>query len=474
LQSSERHSSWLEDFSLLEDCWYAYHGLGHSRARGRRQANDPESQCRADRLLPQHGNASSARQLWNLTQSFVQSVNARKFSSHDEGTRSIQTENSRTDQLRRIYLSVFFASLGLSYVFLIPAFAEGLGASYLELGLIGTVRSVPYMFLPVIVGYIGDRFDRSRLYLSSIFATGVGMLVLAAMRTVEGIILVQVFLGIGFSLFWPLSEALVSETAPLHRRTSIMGTYGVAWATGFLIGPLFGGLIADGVGFQAAFLVAGTIVLITAAVAVAAIHGSRKRDQSRADKHSTRPEWALVSRLLPMLVVQIPYGIVFAFIVSIFPGYAVQSGLTTFEVGVLVSGFTFARIVMFTLSGRFERFGERKSATFAFMAMALVLLLIPIDRSFVALLADMCVLGLCVGIIYPQTVGYISKHSPSANLGFAVGLYETIFGIGFAIGPLASGLIAEATTLNFVYGFLAGIALSAIGLLAFSKASHIK
>jgi len=386
----------------------------------------------------------------------------------------MQTENYRTDQLRRIYISVFFASLGLSYVFLIPAFAEDLGASYLDLGLIGTVRSLPYMFLPVIVGYIGDRYDRSRLYLSSIFATGVGMLALAAMGTIEGIILVQVFLGIGFSLFWPLSEALASETAPLHRRTSAMGTYGVTWATGFLIGPLVGGLIADAIGFQVAFIVAGAIVLTTASVSLAAIHGSGKRHQVRPDKDSAQPEWALVSMLLPMLMVQIPYGIVFAFIVSIFPGYAVQSGLTTFEVGVLVSGFTFARIVMFTLSGRFEKFGERKSAAFAFVTMALVLLLIPIDPSFLSLLADMCVLGLCVGIIYPQTIGYISKHSPSPNLGFAVGLYETIFGIGFAIGPFASGLIAEATTLNVVYAFLAGIALSAIGFLAFSRANHVK
>lgn len=386
----------------------------------------------------------------------------------------MQTENHRTDQLRRIYFSVFFASLGLSYVFLIPAFAEGLGASYLDLGLIGTVRSLPYMFLPVIVGYIGDRFDRSRLYLSSLFVTSAGLLVLAATGTIEGIVLVQLFLGIGFSLFWPLSEALASETAPVHRRTSALGTYGVTWATGFLIGPLAGGLIADAIGFQVAFIVAGITVLVTATVSVAAIRGSGKRHQVLQGKDSAQPEWAFVSKLLPMFMVQVPYGIVFAFIVSIFPGYAVRSGLTTFEVGVLVSGFTFTRIVMFTLSGRFEKFGERKSAASAFMTMALVLLLIPIDPSFPSLLAGMCVLGVCVGIIYPQTIGYISKHSPSANLGFAVGLYETIFGIGFAVGPFVSGLIAEATTLNLVYGLLAGIALSAIGLLAFSKANHVK
>jgi MFS family permease len=72
----------------------------------------------------------------------------------------------------RLHFSVFFASVGIAYVYLIPAYAEQLGAGYPDLGLIGTVRSLPYTFLPVIAGYLGDRFGRRRLYLLSIFAVG--------------------------------------------------------------------------------------------------------------------------------------------------------------------------------------------------------------------------------------------------------------------------------------------------------------
>jgi len=386
----------------------------------------------------------------------------------------MQAHDSAASGLRRIYLSVFFASIGLAYVYLIPAFAEGLGADYLQLGFIGTVRSLPYMFLPAIVGYLGDRFDRSRLYLLSIFATGAAMLVLAWTRTINGIVLVQVLLGIGFSLFWPLSEALVSDAAPLRRRTAAMGTYGVAWASGFLIGPLFGGLIADRAGFQTSFLVAGIVILMTAGASVAAIHRSGKRGESHQRGTFAKTGMGLVSNLLPVLLAQIPYGIVFAFIASIFPGYAIQSGLTPFEVGILVSSFSFARIVMFSMSGTFERFGERKSAALAFVAMALVLILIPLNGSLLALLADMCALGFCIGIIYPQTVGYICKHAPSASLGFAVGLYETIFGIGFAIGPITSGFVAQSISPNLAYLVLAAIAVSAIPLLLLSKGNSIE
>ncbi len=384
----------------------------------------------------------------------------------------MQAGGSIPSQLRRIHFSVFFASIGLAYVYLIPAFAEDLGASYLELGFIGTVRSVPYMFLPVIVGYLGDRFERRLLYLTSIFLAGSAILVLAAAQTIQGIIMVQVLLGIGFSLFWPLSEAMVSEAAPLRRRTAVMGTYGVAWASGFLIGPLLGGLIADAAGFQIAFLVAGIVVLVTAGVSLALIRGTGKTRSHSIE--ALKPEGQLVRKLLPILIIQIPYGIVFAFIAAIFPGYAAQSGLAPFEVGALVSGFGFARIVMFLLAGKFERIGEMKSAALAFVGVATVMMLIPLNRSFLALLADMCLVGTFIGIIYPQAVGYISKHSPSANLGFAIGLYETIFGIGFAVGPITSGFVAQVAGPDLAYLVLAVIALSAIPTLVLSKRSYAK
>lgn len=378
-----------------------------------------------------------------------------------------------TSQLRRINLSVFFASLGLASVYLIPAFAEDLGASYLDLGFIGTVRSLPYMVLPVIVGYLGDRFERRRPFLASVFIAGAATLMLASTHTIEGIILVQVLLGVGFSLFWPLSEALVSENAPLRRQTTVLGMYGVSWASGFLVGPLLGGFIANVAGFQVSFLLSGIVVLATAGASVALIRGQGK-STSYKTKAPRRPEWSLVSKVLPALVAQVPYGVVFAFIVSIFPGYATQSGLTPFQVGVLMSGLSFARIVMFSLSGRFDEVGERKSTALAFIGLAVVLLLIPFNRSFLALLADICAVGALIGIIYPQTVGYVCRHSPPENLGFAVGLYETIFGVGFAIGPVISGLIAQVTGPDAACFALAVVALSTAPILVFPKVNRAR
>jgi MFS family permease len=370
-------------------------------------------------------------------------------------------------QLRRLHLSVFAASIGIAYVYLIPAFAESLGAGYLELGLIGTVRALPYTFLPVIAGYLGDRLGRRRLYLLSVFAVGSATLLLAATGTIEGILAVQLILGIGLSLFWPISEALVSEISSAQERVSAIGTYAVAWGVGFLIGPFAGGIIAQLAGFQSTFFVAGALILITAGLSVTTIREEQKQHSS-PEQASAGPSWHVLSAVLPMLIVQVPYAIVLAFIVSIFPGYAIESGLTPSEVGLLLSGFGFARTMVFSLSGRLGRIGERKSVGFAFLVMIPVLLLIPLNRSFIGLFVDSCFLGACIGIIYPQTVAIVSKRSPPQNLGFAIGAYETIFGVGFAVGPILVGFVAQVVGPDPALLVLAIASLSAIPVLASS------
>jgi len=170
-----------------------------------------------------------------------------------------------------------------------------------------------------------------------------------------------------------------------------------------------------------------------------------------------------------MLVVQIPYAIVLAFIVSIFPGFAAKSGLSPSEVGLLLSGFGFARTIAFSLAGRIERYGERKSIGLASLVMAFVLFLMPANRSFIALLADACLAGLLIGIIYPQTAAYVSRRSPLENMGFAMGAYEAIFGIGFAVGPILAGFIAQTISLEFAFLVMGVVALSIIPVLAAAR-----
>jgi len=107
----------------------------------------------------------------------------------------------------------------------------------------------------LVTGRLGDRFGPRNIYLIglSIFtlaslgcglSTSLGMLV--AMRAVQ---------GIGASLLTPQTMAVITRTFPPEQRGAAMGLWGGASGVAMLVGPLAGGLLVDGLGWEWIFFI---------------------------------------------------------------------------------------------------------------------------------------------------------------------------------------------------------------------------
>lgn len=113
-----------------------------------------------------------------------------------------------------------------------------------------------------LAGHLSDRLGRKQILMSSMGATAV---VLAAMALAGGspafIALVAV---LGFFLYAtrPVIQAWMLDATPKNMAGSSIGVLFGAQAAGGAVGPVLGGLVADGFGLLAAFyFLAGTIVV---------------------------------------------------------------------------------------------------------------------------------------------------------------------------------------------------------------------
>jgi len=83
------------------------------------------------------------------------------------------------------YVSIFVSSLGLgTYTYFIPVFAQRFGATFLDLGYIGTVASMTYAAVPILVGHLADRANHSRLYVLSLLLIFMTTIMLVFTRSV--------------------------------------------------------------------------------------------------------------------------------------------------------------------------------------------------------------------------------------------------------------------------------------------------
>ena len=107
----------------------------------------------------------------------------------------------------------------------------------------------------LITGRLGDRFGPKNIYLIGLaiftlaslgcgLSTSLGTLV--AMRAVQ---------GLGASMMTPQTMAVITRTFPPNRRGAAMGLWGATAGVATLVGPLAGGLLVDGFGWEWIFFV---------------------------------------------------------------------------------------------------------------------------------------------------------------------------------------------------------------------------
>jgi len=339
------------------------------------------------------------------------------------------------------YASVFVASLGLGmYTYFVPIFAQRFGATFLDLGYIGTAAAATYAVAPILIGHLADRVNRLRLYGMAILINFIATIALAFSRSVGYIILVRALGGLGFAFFWPVTEILVLDLAPREQRVKQMGLYSVAWGSAFLIGPSLGGVVIQNLGFFLLFVISSTLITlaaIPAAFVVLPEHGKRMGGAIRLSE-----QLGAMRRLFPWYVMTACYGIIFNIFASIFPGYANSVGIGAVLVGVLFTAFGMARVVAYAISDRFLHFGEKKALMAVSLLIGVGCVAIALSPGFIVFLVAIACLGGCFAVIFPLTINLISRHFPDQQAGAAVGSYESVYGIGSMIGPIFAGSVA--------------------------------
>ena len=108
--------------------------------------------------------------------------------------------------------------------------------------------------LTVVAGRLGDRFGRRRLLLWGMVLFALASLLCALAPTIGWLIAARVLQGAGAACMLSLALAMVGQLVPPERRGWSMGLLGTLSACGTALGPSFGGLLIDGFGWQAPFL----------------------------------------------------------------------------------------------------------------------------------------------------------------------------------------------------------------------------
>jgi len=136
-----------------------------------------------------------------------------------------------------------------------PAIIEDLQADVNDVVWVTSAYLLAYAVPVLITGRLGDRFGPKRLYLSGLTVFTLASLWCGLTGTIEGLILARVVQGLGASMITPQTMAIITRIFPAQRRGAAMSLWGATAGVATLVGPILGGLLVDGLGWEWIFFI---------------------------------------------------------------------------------------------------------------------------------------------------------------------------------------------------------------------------
>ncbi|MFF7291257.1 DHA2 family efflux MFS transporter permease subunit [Microbacterium sp. NPDC008134] len=123
----------------------------------------------------------------------------------------------------------------------------------------------------LITGRLGDRFGPKNIYLIGLAIFTAASLWCGLSTSLEGLIVARAVQGLGAAFMTPQTMAVITRTFPPERRGAAMGLWGATAGVATLVGPLLGGVLVDGLGWEWIFFVnlpVGVIAFVAAWILV--------------------------------------------------------------------------------------------------------------------------------------------------------------------------------------------------------------
>ena len=185
-----------------------------------------------------------------------------------------------------------FDAQALGYV--APALIATLNVTRAELGPLISIGLVGMMLGALTFGPLADRFGRKNILIVCTFLFGVMSLLTATATSLETLRVFRLLTGFGLGGAMPNTIALTSEYVPKRlRATTVMTMF-----CGFSIGAAVGGFIAASLisrfGWQAVFIVGGSVPLLIGVLTIALLPESigflltKRRDQAKVEQYLAR------------------------------------------------------------------------------------------------------------------------------------------------------------------------------------------
>ena len=362
--------------------------------------------------------------------------------------------------------------IGISYGLhgpILPVFAKNIiGATYSELGLIGLTNFIPYMFIPLFVGILLDRFNNGYLLAIGAAINSASVYLLSIAQSVPEIMGFRILTGVAHAFFWPPCESIISNESTEKTRVRNISWFTMFFVIGFMVGPLLGTVLLEGLDITYRILFQIAAFILSAGI-ITSLLASKKRIRNHHDRFSFSSIKEM-KKFPEVIILLIFCTSSFGIILTIYPAFLNDNGMSATDILLLFFVFGISRVVSLALAGKFAR-KTSQTLIAATIAVSLGLGMSVIADSIITFGIALVFMGFGFSIFFPLTLEIILSKTRKGISGKIIGAYETVFGMGWAIGPTIGGPITQSfgNDMPYIVFGIIGIGITILAIISRKK-----
>ncbi len=330
---------------------------------------------------------------------------------------------------------------------ILPLYARSFDVSTAMVGLLITSFGVARLFTNLPAGKLADRIGRRPLILTGPLITAVGALLAGFAPGFWFLVGARFVQGLGSAMSATASMAVLADVSTPENRGRTMSVFHGSLLIGASIGPSIGGVLAALVGLQGVFFV-------YAATALGVWLWARWKVVETLDLSAVREEPVAVRSGRLERVSGGTLAIFFtrtgtrSTIVPLIG--ADRLGLSAIGIGNVLTVAAVLNVLALPIAGwSVDRFGRKRTIVPSTIVSALGVFLFAVAPNITTFVAAAMVLGIGTGIAGPAPAAYVADLARGKSYGTTMGLFRTVSDLGFVVGPVLLGWLADQRSLSF-------------------------
>jgi multidrug resistance protein len=361
-----------------------------------------------------------------------------------------------------IYVPSFFLFVGMSIVSpILPLYAESFNVSYTLVSLAISSYAFGRFVADIPSGWLSDRWGRRPLMIwGTLILTAMAFMNARATTFVE-FLAYRTIQGVGSAMWMTSRTTLLADVLRPEERGRVMGYFQTFQLMGSSAGPVIGGYVATLWGLNSTFYFYGLLGLVSLVITYLWIH---EPEGVTHKKHEISFDWPTARRLLSNRSYSLACIATFTIFFmrtgirsTMIPLYAdSELGLNETDIGAVIAYSTIMNLILAIPMGHaIDYYGRKPAIVKSLVVTMLAALAFPYTTDYLTLSLAAVLLGIGTSGAGQAPLALATDATFHEPRGISMGMYRLFGDIGFMVGPIILGVIADNMGLRAPFFFTA-------------------